>query len=316
MTFIGGFFELELSDGKRNYHPEALNLSTGRACLNLIFQLEKPSKIYLPYYVCDAVLEPILLNSIKFEHYALNEHLDPVRTIELNDYEYYIYVNYFGLKNRTIHTLVEKYGNKLIVDNSQAFFEKKYSGVFSFNSARKFFGVPDGAYLYSTFPITLDFARNTSIKIEHLVNRMLGNQKLAYKQFIENESHMDSEIKLMSKFSERVLGNVDYLKIMEQRRANFNYFHNNLAEINRFKIPQDNNGVPFCYPFLPKNKIDRKSFHQRNIFIPKLWQRSISLKNEGFDIEKDYAERLLPLPVDQRVTKKDCDKVIELILRS
>jgi hypothetical protein len=315
MKSIGGFFELELPEGKGSYHPEAISLCTGRACLNLIIQITKPSKIYIPYYTCDTLIEPIQLNSIRFEYYPLNENLDPALSIELNENEYFIYINYFGIKKKTIFKLIKKYGNRLIVDNSQAFFEKKYPGILSFNSARKFFGVPDGAYFYSPFTVKKNFPRNTKIKINHLVNRMLGNQELSYKQFLENESLMDFEIRLMSLFSERILANVDYEKVIKKRRANFNYLHRNLVKMNKFNIQQNFEVVPFCYPFLPDKVFDKKIFHKRNIFIPTLWQRSISMVNEGFEFEKDFAERFLPLPVDQRLTKDDCDKLIKSVLK-
>ena len=39
MKPIGGFFELKLPESKGSYHPIAINLCTGQACLNLSFRM-------------------------------------------------------------------------------------------------------------------------------------------------------------------------------------------------------------------------------------------------------------------------------------
>ena len=130
----------------------------------------------------------------------MNEDFKPER-IKLKDDEYILYINYFGIKIDIIKSLIDKYGSKIIVDNSQGFFEKGYEGIWSFNSARKFFGVPDGAYLYSPFPIEVRFQRNTAIKYDHLIQRLLGNQERAYDLFLENEDSLNSDLKNISRLS-------------------------------------------------------------------------------------------------------------------
>ena len=66
-------------------------------------------------------------------------------TIIFDDNSYVLYTNYFGICAKNIKELAKKYKN-LIVDNAQAFYMPKY-GIASFNSLRKFFGVPDGSFL-------------------------------------------------------------------------------------------------------------------------------------------------------------------------
>ena len=304
MRPIGGFLELELTEGNNSFHKNALPFSTGRACLNFILQKVKPKKFYIPYYTCDAVLDPIHINKIKFEYYSLNENLEPAE-IKLNDDEYFLYINYFGIKTDVVHKLIKKYDRKLIVDNSQGFFEKEYSGIWSFNSARKFFGVPDGAYLYSPVPVANDFPRNTYVKYDHLIQRLLGNQVMVYKQFLENEKILNSDLKNMSLLSEILLSNIDYKWVAEKRLENFHYLHENLKDINQFKIHTNFKGVPLCYPFLPKKTIDKSIFHKKNLFIPRFWERSIAIVSSGYEFEKEFADRLLPLPIDQRYKIKD-----------
>ena len=64
MKLIGGFLELELSQKSKVYHKKAISLSTGRSCLNYILQTINPSKIYIPYYICEVVIETIISRNI------------------------------------------------------------------------------------------------------------------------------------------------------------------------------------------------------------------------------------------------------------
>ena len=53
----------------------------------------------------------------------MNEDFKPER-IKLKDDEYILYINYFGIKIDIIKSLIDKYGSKIIVDNSQGFLRK------------------------------------------------------------------------------------------------------------------------------------------------------------------------------------------------
>lgn len=141
MREIGGFIGFEVTKGNNSYHGNsALCLNTGRACLNLIIKNSNVNKLYAPFYCCDSVLSPIEENQIPYEFYGLNDRLEIADDITLDDESMIIYVNYFGLMNSYIGGLHSKYGDKLILDNTQAFFEMDKNGINSFNSARKFSG--------------------------------------------------------------------------------------------------------------------------------------------------------------------------------
>jgi hypothetical protein len=312
MNQIGGFFELELPKGRNLLHKKALSFSTGRACFNFILNFIKPKKIYIPYYLCDVVIDPIIINNIQFEYYSINDNLEPPN-IKLFEDEYLLYVNYFGIKNDVIQRLLKRYGNRLIVDNSQGFFENQYDSIWSFNSARKFFGIPDGAYLYSPFSVEYDFPRNTFIKYDHLIQRIVGNLDVAFKQFHENEKVLNSDLLNMSLFSEKILNSIDYKQVAEKRIENFYILHDKLKDINQFKIHKGFKGIPLCYPFLPKETIDKSIFHEKGLFIPTFWERFKYTVNNAFDFEKEFSDRLLPLPIDQRYSRGVITNVVKYI---
>lgn len=68
---IGGYFSLELPFSEE-YHKDAIRLNTGRNCLEYILRVRKHSKVYIPYYTCDVLLEPFEKLGIRYEFYHIN----------------------------------------------------------------------------------------------------------------------------------------------------------------------------------------------------------------------------------------------------
>ena len=58
MKAIGGYFELELASGKE-YHPKAIRLNSGRNAFEFILSNNTYKRIFLPYYTCDVLLQPL-----------------------------------------------------------------------------------------------------------------------------------------------------------------------------------------------------------------------------------------------------------------
>ena len=71
MKEIGGYFELELHKGG-HYHPDALYLNTGRNCFEYILRAKGYKKVYIPYYTCEVMLEPLRKCGVKWEFNYIN----------------------------------------------------------------------------------------------------------------------------------------------------------------------------------------------------------------------------------------------------
>ncbi|WP_129594606.1 hypothetical protein [Seramator thermalis] len=148
MNSIGGYFELELPHGEE-YHKNAIRLNTGRNAFEYILRAKAYQKVYLPYYTCDVMLEPIQKLNIQFEFYSIDEFFQPIFDFSIiKDDEVFVYNNYLGICDNQVKEVAAKCKN-LIIDNSQAFYSMPLPGVNTFYSPRKFFGIPDGAYLYT-----------------------------------------------------------------------------------------------------------------------------------------------------------------------
>lgn len=312
---IGGFFELELVHGTVSPHKDALALSTGRACISFMIGQIQPSKVYLPFYLCDSAIEPFRIHQVAVEFYGIDLMFNPLHLPELKTGEYFFYVNYFGLKTQEAKKLKDLYGAGLILDNTHAFFLELQFGDQSFTSARKYFGVPDGAYLYMQVQpgSTERFERFTGISVAHSLNRLLGKNEIAYQQYCAYERSLSSDIHRISLYSEAILSQLPYETIMRQRRVNFLWLHEALKMYNRLDVPLNDGDVPFCYPFLPFRPIDKKMLHDNDFFIPSFWS-DVPARNEvDFDTEKMLSNDLLPLPVDHRYDTNDMEIICNFI---
>ena len=309
--YIGGFFELEQADVGPCYHTDAIALCNGRACLSVIIDQLEPRKMYMPFYACDALYEP-LQGRCNISYYSIDYDLEISDIPELKQDEYLLYIDYFGMKATYIERLKIEFGAKLIIDDTHNFFKKGHQGHWSFCSARKYFGVPDGAYLYSPITVATQYERNTSIRMNYLINRKKGRQELAFAQYQEYEKSLDSSIKLISLTSEHMLDRVDYKKVRDVRRSNFKFLDSELAEFNQISFTASQCDL-FCYPLLPSKAVPKRDFHRHNIFIPSLWTDVLRRKETGFSTEKEIARRLIPIPVDHRYKPVDLSKITQLV---
>jgi hypothetical protein len=311
MRPIGGFFELELPSEGKHYHPDAIGLSTGRACLGVFNDQVKPKKVFVPYYTCDATYHPFQLRDIPLSYYEIKVDLEPLFLPQLNEGEYFLYTNYLGVKEDYVLKLREYYGSQLLVDNTHCFFQKGYEGIWSFTSARKHFGIPDGAFLYSGSKLEANFPAFEGITLSPYFNRFLGNQALAFQQYQEYEASLNCKIHGISHYSERMLGVVDFEKVREKRIENFNYLQDTLKDQNQLGVMDSQS--PFCYPLWPKKEIKHRDFHQNKVFIPSYWKEIQSRINSENSFSVALSNQLLPLPIDHRYGKEEMDRMIEIV---
>jgi hypothetical protein len=321
MSAIGGFFELEPAGGGSGVrHPGALALTSGRACLRTILEAMKPSRLLAPFYICDTALAPARALGIDVEFYRLTSRLRPDVDAWPEDAAI-LYMNYFDLDNAGAERAAAELGPRVVIDDTQAFFRRGHGGAFSFNSARKFFGVADGAYAYGPGLSGVRVStRREQVRTDHLVLRRAGRQDEAYRRFQDAEADVSSDPLAPSSFSDGLLKGIASEDARTARRRNFSAVHDRLGEASTLDAGAwsfDREAAPFCYPFLPKT---REPLHERlwarEIFAPRLWPDVSARAGTGFEWERDLAARLLPLPIDQRYDLADmkrlCDVVCEV----
>ena len=233
MKEIGGYLELDIYSLPM-LHEGAIALNSGRNCLAYLIIKKNIKKIWLPKFLCASVWDVCKKLKVEIEYYSIDIHFLPV----LEGTQDWVYlVNYYGqLSNPKILELQYLYP-RLIVDNVQAYFQTPISGIDTIYTCRKFFGVTDGAFLYSNIDIS-DLSFDESFERMHFVLGRFERSALDfYYGFREEEDKIgDWDILKMSKLTNNLLHAIDYGAVEKKRTANFAYLNEKLGYINKLDL--------------------------------------------------------------------------------
>ena len=260
------------------------------------------------------MLEPIEKLEISYEFYPINESLEPIDLPKLKKNEAFLYTNYFGLKQKCVKHLFEVYGNQLIVYNAQAFFMEPLQGIDTFYSARKFFGVPDGAYLYIDKKTDKVFDQDISYeRVSHLLKRIDVSAEFGFLDFRRNDEALcNQEMKKMSKLTDMILSGIDYEDVKRKREENYAFLDKALKDSNQLHLQLDDEFVPMVYPYLTDDALLRQKLIENKVFVATYWPNIKVWTTESM-FERKLMERLIPLPCDQRYRTTDLLRIIETI---
>lgn len=313
MDAIGGYFSLELPQ-REEYHKHAIRLNTGRNCLEYILRVRGYKKVFVPYYTCEAVMEPINKLGIPYEFYHIDIHFEIRDRFTLKEGEALLYTNYFGLKQRYVEQLAETIGSCLIIDNTQAFYAKPIPGIDTFYTCRKFFGVPDGAYLYCDKELDEEIEQDYSYdRVAHLVKRIDLSAEDGFKDFRRVDDGLDNQpIRKMSKLTQRMMQGIDYESAAQRRRANYQMLHKALSRENNLELHLEEDAVPMVYPYLLPVEGLREKLIENKIFVARYWPNVMDWTKPE-DIDYLFAYQMQPLPIDQRYGVDDMNRIISII---
>lgn len=313
MSSIGGYFELEF-DKNEEFHRDGIALNTGRNALEYILKANNYEKIFLPYYTCDVILQPIKKLNLDYEFYNINENLEPIfNYIEISDNQCFLYTNYFGLKDSYVREISKSCKN-LIIDNAQAFFSLPMLSVDTFYSPRKFFGVSDGAYLFCKNHLFEDIEKDTSYKrMTHLLIRKDISAEQGYLEFKKNEAELDCQsIREMSKLTRSILSAINYNKSAIKRIENFMYLDTYLRNSNFFKWELAEDSVPMVYPYWSDKKNLKNQLIQSEIYSATYWPNVLDWCHPD-SLEYKLTKEVVFLPIDHRYSVSDMDFIINII---
>lgn len=315
---IGGYFELADRDCTAGFMPVAgVALNTCRNALEyILLQLKDAKRIYLPYYTCEAVVEPLKRLPVAYEFYPINEQLEIAVEPVLEKGDYLIANNYFGIKDAYITQLAEKYGDQLIVDNAQALFASVPAGIKAAYSTRKFVGVADGGFAVGVAaePALQLPVDNTSGRNSHLYIRKEKGAEAGFRDYQANECKLDNQpIRRMAPETQTILSGIDYRSIVAKRRQNYQYLSSALDAKNLLRLPsRDTYACPMVYPFMTENETLRAKLIEHKIFVARYWPNVQEWTNADSTAYR-LATHVIPLPIDQRYDEQDMQRIIDLI---
>lgn len=313
MKEIGGYIEFE-HYRRPMLHEDAIKLNCGRSGLAYIIQARHIRKIAVPYFQCDSVFDVCARYGAEIRYYHIGRDLMPDELV-LEDGEWLLLVNYYGqLDNETIIKLAERY-HRVIVDNTQAYFQMPVPGIDTIYSCRKFFGVPDGGLLYTDASLEENLPADRSAdRMVHLLGRFEYSASEYYAEYVKNNERFDCEpIKKMSKLTENLLRSIDYAYVKNARTGNCSHLNDRLEGLNRLTICTTKGA--FAYPLYLENGDEiRKKLISNRIYVPMLWPNVIDSMPKD-SLEYRLARNILPLPCDQRYGIEDMQTICDLIVK-
>lgn len=310
---MGGFIEFERFSG-HEYHEHAIALNCGRSCLAYLIEARGIESIWIPSFLCDSVERTLRrYPSVTVHEYPVTRELRPnYESISLGRGDYLYLVDYYGqLTAEDMEYAKALSGGRLIVDEAQGFFTPPIPNVDTIYTCRKFFGVSDGAYLYTNARIGRELPVDESHnRLGFLLGRFERPSSEFYAEYAAN-NHLFAEepIKAMSPLTHNLLRGIDYDAVPRRRESNFAALDRSLGSANEMtlKMPRG----PFMYPLLIQDGARvRAALQQKKIYVPTLWP--YALRKDP--MARSLSVNILPLPIDQRYEKADMDYLANEVL--
>lgn len=305
MKEIGGYIELDTYTGSM-LHSDGVKLNCGRNALDYIIKAKKIRKLYMPLFMCDSCDKILSDANVEVIYYHIGLDFKPI----INDRDGWLYiVNYYGQLTNDYLASFEK---NIIVDNAQSYFQDPINGIDTIYTCRKFFGVSDGAVLYTDQYLDIDIVDQSYNRMNFILGRYERNADEFYREYVNNNYSFKNEpIKQMSKLTINLLHGINYEMVKSRRTKNFAYLHEQFKNINKLNldIPQG----AFMYPlYLTNGDEIRKKLQNYRIYIPTLWP-AVFKRCSNDELEYDMAKNILPIPVDQRYTIEDMGYITNII---
>lgn len=312
MKEIGGYIEFETYRGKM-LHDDGIKLNCGRNCLAYLILARNIKKLVLPYFMCDTVFDVCREYGVSMRFYHVNASFQPEDCEPAEDEWLYLMSFYGQMTSEQLQSYVNTY-ERVIVDFTHDYFAQPVFGADTIYTCRKFFGVPDGAVLYTDaqLPETELETDESFDRIRYLLGRFERTASEFYGESVSNnESFINSPIKKMSRLTENLLRGIDYEQAKKRRTENFAYLNDRLKDKNQLKLRLSEGA--FAYPLMVDNGENlKKKLIAKKIYIPTLWPNVLDDMDED-TLEYRMANNILPLPCDHRYTVDDMEYVLNCI---
>lgn len=297
---MGSFLPLELPQTQNPFNNKGIAVNSYKSAILLALQLYGNREVYIPYLYPSSISNFLLDKGYKIVYYHINDLLLP-QSIPSN--KTVIIMNYFDINN--VSEFANNYIGNIIVDNSFSYFSEHIKKTIGVYVCTNYFGVSNGAYVVSDFIINLELKKDVSYdKSSHLLKALEFSTSESYKEYSANEQKNNGEILAMSLLTMKILESLDYEKIKNIRKENYDFLYKHLGGFER-----KNNVIPQCFPLILGEDV-RKKLLDKKIYIPLYFRKNY---NEMNDIERNFSMKLVCIPIDQRYSLYEMEYIAKLI---
>ncbi|TKC89216.1 hypothetical protein FAZ69_09620 [Trinickia terrae] len=314
---IGGYFELELPPAHGELYPNALRFQSARAAFLALLTAGRPQRVWMPWYICESMLEAHAMTGVQVQRYQIDEHFEIASDIALGENDWLLYVNYFGVCDARVERLFARFPRQqTVIDNSQALFSPPVDCLATIYSPRKFFGIPDGGYLVTERDMPLPDEQDTGSieRFEPLLMRLDHGAEAGYQSMVAARTTLRGQSpKRMSELTRRLLAHIDYPAAIARRNRNYARYQRLLGADNALPLPEAPQYAPLCYPFWNYRADLHARLAAQRVYVAKYWPHVRGETGTPADLEYRLATECLALPCDQRYGDEEIDFVVAML---
>ena len=309
----GGFQPLELKKGQAYYSEDAFNLlkfNSAKVGIDMLIEKNHIKKMFVPFYLCPNVCREIEKHDVQIEYYSIDCNLLPIlERVEAGDWIYI--VDYFGVMDKKVDSYISEHpDNQYIVDNCHSFYHKPHVGDNYIYSCRKFFGVPDGAYLITNSYIASQPQLVCNAKqAGYLLTCLEEGTNVCYQEKKKMDQYIAERYEGMSLLTDAIMKSIDYEEVKQRRQKNAQIYEEKFGKLNCISIESES--IPYVYP-LNIGKNIKNELVKNKIFVPTLWEQCGDEKYKD-TWEYKLTKNTIFLPVDQRYDEEDIHYIISVV---
>lgn len=316
----------------------SVRLNCGRDALGALIHHLRPSRLWLPSYLCQELVAPLLGSGVELRCYPdspLELSLD-LQGIPLRPRDAVLVVNYFGLASRARVLPTDVQGVTVVEDHTHgpcSTWALSSQADYCFASLRKSLPIPDGAVLWSPkdhdLPRPVPFGPHRSSSVQQRLSGMLmkslyltGHRvsKSSFRQLLdESEGQIArGSISAMSPLSSSVLDVFPFEPWRSIRHDNFVRLVDALRSSCSFEVlePADPQESPFVVPCVFQDAegctAARGALVARDVYPSCLWPLEEPVLAGVPREHISLACRMFTLPCDGRYGPNDIDRVLEV----
>ncbi len=313
-----------------SFWPEnSLALTTARSGIRLVLESRRLRRIWLPSFLCGAIIDAAAAAKAEPRFYEVNERLSPsaggwLQRVEPGDMV--VFIDYFGFPApEDLMKRAKDHGAVVLEDACQALFSPCGSVAdYVLYSPRKFVGVPDGGILVCRPGDAMGTVRLRA-GAEHWIQKSLlagkqraefdrtGKDKGWFKLFQEAETLCPVEPFSMSGFTQQRLCMYNFADIAEKRRTNYLALACDLAELALFPGLPDG-VVPLGFPVTVNDRDRVRGILFENRIYPPVHWRIDDIVPPEHRASHRLASEIMTLPCDQRYAREDMRRMSKVLL--
>ncbi|MCM1082993.1 MAG: DegT/DnrJ/EryC1/StrS family aminotransferase [Clostridium sp.] len=303
----------------------------------MLFLHGESNVILVPDFVCETVKDAILRADWMYVEYNVHENMKidvcEINRLIMEQNFKYVYIShlfdsrfsdddikYFEEWKKDGITVIEDVTLNLLATDKIGF------GSYIIGSFRKWFAIPDGAFLFSKNKITMENIKDGSVYTSYYLlaqtlkreyinggyeDSELKKLYLEYYGLSMNDIFSDYTIKGMSHISKVYMSNINITEIRKLRQENYDFLYEQISEIdtNLCVSKRSNTATPMMLVVKCDNRDELLNrLIEHDIYCSVHWRLSSDKPNVKY-----LSSHLLSIPCDQRYTSKQLQYIVDCL---